>query len=382
MLYRELGGTGEKVSVLGFGAMRLPIVDGRPDNIDVPLATQMLHYAIEAGVNYVDTAYPYHGATADAPGASEGFLGAALAGGYREKVLLATKMPHWLVNTREDMDRHLTGQLERLGTDRIDCYLLHGMHAGVWEKLSVLGVADFLQAAKADGRIRFTGFSYHGEPEEFAPTVDAYDWDLCQIQYNYMDTGFQAGEAGLGYAAGKGLGVVVMEPLKGGRLGNRAPAEIQAIWESSSVGRTAADVALRFVWNEPGVSLLLSGMSTMEQVISNVEAADGGLAQSLTAEEMRGVDLARRILRERIAVDCTGCRYCMPCPSGVDIPAVFTRLNAASLYGNLALEKHDYSVFVDEKASACTECGECEEKCPQSLAIREGLAEARRVLES
>jgi uncharacterized protein len=382
MLYREFGGTGEKVSILGFGAMRLPIVDGRPDIIDVPLATKMLHYAVEAGVNYVDTAYPYHAVAEDRPGASEGFLGDALAGGYRDKVLLATKMPHWLISAREDMDRYLAGQLERLQTDRLDCYLLHGMHSGVWEKLLGLGVIDFMEAAKADGRIRFTGFSYHGEPEEFAPLVDAYDWDMCQIQYNYMDTLFQAGEAGLRYAAGKGLGVVVMEPLKGGRLASRVPEEIQAIWDSAPVRRTAADWALRFVWNDPGVSMLLSGMSTMEQVVSNVEAAKKGLAGSLTAEELQSIEAVRRIFSERIAVDCTGCRYCMPCPSGVDIPAVFTRLNAASLYGNLALEKHDYEIFVHAKASECTECGECEEKCPQNLAIREGLAEAVRVLGS
>jgi uncharacterized protein len=382
VLYRELGDTGEKVSILGFGAMRLPILDGKPDNIDVPLATEMLHYAIDAGVNYVDTAYPYHTAAEDRPGASEGFLGAALAGGYREKVLLATKMPHWLTNSREDMDRHLAGQLERLKTDRLDCYLVHGVHAGVLEKLLGLGLVDFLETAKADGRIRFTGFSYHGEPEEFTPAVEAYDWDLCQIQYNYMDTHFQAGEAGLRYAAGKGLGVVVMEPLKGGRLACRVPEEVQAIWDSAPVSRTAAEWALRFVWNDPGVSLLLSGMSTMEQVVGNVEASERGVAGSLTAEEMRRIEQARRIFQERIAIDCTGCRYCMPCPSGVDIPAVFTRLNAASLYGNMALEMHDYGLFVHEKASACAECGECEEKCPQGLAIREGLAQAVRVFES
>jgi uncharacterized protein len=382
MLYRELGGTGEKVSILGFGAMRLPILDGRPDDVDVPLATQMLHYAIDAGVNYLDTAYPYHGVAEDRPGASEGFLGAALAGGYREKLLLATKMPHWLINTREDMDRHLAGQLERLKTDRLDCYLVHGVHAGVVEKLMGLGLVDFLDAARADGRIRFAGFSYHGEPDEFAPTVEAYDWDLCQIQYNYMDIDFQAGEAGLRYAAGKGLGVVVMEPLKGGRLAGQVPAEVRAIWDSAPVHRTAAEWGLRFVWNDPGVSLLLSGMSTMEQIVGNIEATERGTAGSLTAEDMRRIGEARRIFREQIAIDCTGCRYCMPCPSGVDIPGVFTRLNAASLYHNMALEKHDYQLFVHEKASACSQCGECEEKCPQGLAIRDGLAEAVNVFGS
>ena len=228
MLYRPFGRTGEQVSILGFGAMRLPVIDGRREQIDVPLATEMLHYALDHGVNYVDTAFPYHGASFDGtPGNSEGFVGDALAGGLRDKVLIATKLPHWLVKSREDMDRILAGQLERLRTDRIDCYLLHGMGAKPWEKLAGLGVIDFLDGAKADGRIRFAGFSYHDDPAAFAPIVDGYDWDFCQIQYNFLDVDYQAGAAGLAYAADRGLGVVVMEPLKGGRLAPPVPEPIQ-----------------------------------------------------------------------------------------------------------------------------------------------------------
>lgn len=213
MLYRPLGRTGEEVSILGFGCMRLPVINGRHDRIDVPLATKMLHYAFERGVNYVDTAFPYHGASFDdTPGSSEGFLGEALDG-YRDKILVATKLPGWLVESRADMDRLLAGQLERLRTDHIDCYLLHSLGAAMWEKLAGLGVRDFLDRDKADGRIRYAGFSYHDDPPAFAPIVDAYDWDLCQIQYNFLDVDYQAGAAGLAYAADRGLGVVVMEPL-------------------------------------------------------------------------------------------------------------------------------------------------------------------------
>ncbi len=236
MLYRPLGRTGEEVSILGFGAMRLPFLEGRRERIDTPLATEMLHYALDHGVNYVDTAFPYHGASFDEnPGNSEGFLGDALAAGYRDKVLVATKMPHWLVKSQDDMERILAGQLERLRTDHIDCYLLHGIGANPWEKLSGLGVTEFLERAKADGRIRFAGFSYHDEAVRFAPIVDAYDWDFCQIQYNFLDVDFQAGAAGLAYAAEKGLGIVVMEPLKGGRLAPPLPDSIKVAWDGYPV---------------------------------------------------------------------------------------------------------------------------------------------------
>jgi uncharacterized protein len=385
-LYRPFGRTGEQVSILGFGAMRLPVIDGHRERIDVPLATEMLHYALDHGVNYIDTAFPYHGASFDdTPGNSEGFVGDALAAGYRDKVLLATKMPHWLVKSREDMERILAGQLERLRTDRIDCYLLHGMGAEPWEKLTGLGVVDFLEAAKADGRIRFAGFSYHDDPPAFAPVVDGYDWDFCQIQYNFLDVDFQAGAAGLAYAAERGLGVIVMEPVKGGRLAPPLPEAIQALWDGYPVERSPVEWALRFVWDDPRVSLLLSGMSTMDQVVANVETASKAQAGSLSAAEKALIDRVRDAYQARTVVDCTKCRYCMPCPQGIDIPLVLSSVNDASLFDDPEGAKKGYNMEVDIKhtarASECTECGQCEEACPQQLEVIRELANAALMFE-
>jgi uncharacterized protein len=386
MLYRPFGRTGENVSILGFGAMRLPFLDGRRECIDVPLATEMLHYALVHGVNYVDTAFPYHGASFDdTPGSSEGFVGDVLAAGYRDRVLVATKLPHWLVESREDMDRILAGQLQRLRTDRIDCYLLHGIGAGPWEKLKSCGALDFLDEAKADGRIRYAGFSYHDVPEHFAPIVDGYDWDFCQIQYNFLDIEYQAGAAGLAHAAAKGLAVVVMEPLKGGRLAAPVPAPIQALWDDRRIARTPQDWALRFVWDDARVSLLLSGMSSMEQVVENVALASDGRPGSLTDADHRVIAAVREAYRARTAVDCTGCRYCMPCPQGIDIPLVLGKVNDASLFENLEEEKRSYSIEVTLKhtapASECIECGQCTDACPQRLEVSEELKKAVRLFE-
>ncbi len=384
MLYRDFGRTGERVSILGFGCMRLPVLDGRRDCIDVPLATEMLHYAIDHGVNYVDTAFPYHGSSFESPGESEGFVGGALAGGYREKVLLATKLPPWAVESRADMDRILAGQLERLQTDSIDCYLMHGLGATAWSKLVDLGALEFMDAAKADGRIRYAGFSYHDDPPLFVPIVDAYDWDFCQIQYNYMDVDYQAGRAGLGYAAEHGLGVVVMEPLKGGRLAGRTPAAVQALWDSAPVTRSPVQWALRFVWDDPRVSLLLSGMSTMEHVVENVEIAGRAVAGSLSPAEHALIEQVREAYQARTAVDCTECRYCLPCPEGITIPLILSCVNNAALFDDLAAEMAAYKFGLGAghtaPASACTECGQCEEACPQKIKVPEELAKAAQLL--
>ena len=384
MLYRSFGRTGEQVSVLGFGCMRLPVLDGRRECIDIPLATQMLHYAIDHGVNYVDTAFPYHGTSFDAHGASEPFLGEALAGGYREKVLVATKLPGWLVKTREDMDSILAGQLERLRTDHIDCYLLHAMSGKAWPDLVGLGVREFLDAAKADGRIRYAGFSYHDEQPAFAPIVDAYDWDFCQIQYNYMDVDCQAGTAGLSYAAKKGMAVIVMEPLKGGRLAGRIPASVEALWREAPTMRTPAEWALRFVWDDPRVSMLLSGMTTMEQVVDNVAIADQAVAGSLDQAELALIDQVRAAYVARTAVGCTECRYCLPCPQGIEIPMIFSGVNNAALFDALEAEREGYGIGVmaghTAPASACVECGQCEDACPQKIKIIDELAKASQLL--
>ncbi len=384
MLYRDFGRTGERVSILGFGCMRLPVLEGRRECIDVPLATDMLHYAIDRGVNYVDTAFPYHGASFDSPGTSEAFVGGALAGGYREKVLLATKLPGWVIGSRGDMDEVLAGQMERLRTGQIDCYLIHGLNARSWAKLLDQGVLEFLDAAKADGRIRYAGFSFHDDPPAFVPIVDAYDWDFCQIQYNYMDVDYQAGRAGLEYAAGRGLAVIVMEPLKGGRLAGRAPEEVQTLWDEAPIERTPVEWALRFVWNDPRVSLLLSGMSAMDQVVANVEIAGRAEAGSLSPEDLALIEQVREAYRARIAVDCTECRYCLPCPQGIDIPLILSCLNNASLFDDFTAERATYQFELNAghtaPASACTECGQCEEACPQQIPVAEELAKAARSL--
>jgi predicted aldo/keto reductase-like oxidoreductase len=386
MLYRPFGRTGERVSILGFGCMRLPVVEGRHQDIDVPLATKMLHYAIDHGVNYVDTAFPYHSAVfGDTPGASEPFVGQALAGGYRDKVLVATKQPVWLVKSRKDMGEILAGQLERLRTECIDCYLLHSLNGAEFERLAGLGVLEFLDQVKADGRIRFAGFSFHDENAAFAPIVDAYDWDFCQIQYNFMDLDYQAGAAGLAYAADRGLAVVVMEPLKGGRLAGPVPPSVQTLWDSAPTSRTPAAWALRFVWDDSRVSVVLSGMSDMEQVVENVEVASEGYPASLSAAEVATIGKVQEAYKARTVVDCTGCRYCMPCPAGIDIPMLFDALNNASLFDALEGERAEYRMHVGAghtaPASACTECGQCVEACPQQLDVTREMASVAKTFE-
>jgi predicted aldo/keto reductase-like oxidoreductase len=365
--------------------MRLPVIDRRMECIDVPLAAEMLEYAIDNGVNYVDTAFPYHSATfGDQPGESEGFVGQVLAGGYRDKVLVATKLPVWLAKSRKDMERLLAGQLERLRTDHIDCYLLHSLNKEEFERAAKAGVLEFLDAAKTAGHIRFAGFSYHDAEPNFAPIVDAYDWDFCQIQYNYMDMHFQAGVNGLAYAAAKGLGVVVMEPLKGGRLAGKVPQSIQAVWDAAAVRRTPTEWALRFVWDDPRVSLLLSGMSAMEHVIENVKAASEALPASLTPADLDLFERVREAYKARTVVDCTECRYCMPCPQGINIPLVFSCRNDAALFDDLEGARRGYGMEVGlnhtAPATACVECGQCEEACPQKIEIIKELAAAVEVL--
>jgi len=374
MIYRPFGHTGEKVSALGFGCMRLPVVGGRHGDIDVPLATKMLHYAIDRGVNYIDTAYPYHSSAFDGtPGASEPFVGEVLSGGYRDKVMVATKLPVWHVDSRQKMDELLDGQLERLRTDRIDCYLLHGLDGAMFERMRDLGALEFLDEAKKQGKIRFAGFSFHDEGENFAPIVDAYQWDFCQIQYNYMDTDYQAGAAGLAYAADRGLAVVVMEPLKGGRLAPPVPKEVQDRWDRAPVQRTPVDWALRFVWDDARVSTLLSGMSTMDQVVENVRLASEGHSDALTPEELAVIEEVREAYTARTLVDCTACRYCMPCPQGLDIPLLFGFLNNASLFDSVDEERKVYGIETNmghtAAASECTKCGQCLDACPQQIDI-------------
>jgi predicted aldo/keto reductase-like oxidoreductase len=361
----------DKLSILGFGCMRLPLsADGK---INEDTATRMLHYAIDHGVNYIDTAYPYLN------GESEPFVGRALAGGYREKVHLATKLPSWLIKTREDMDRYLDEQRARLQTDVIDFYLLHGLIRPFWENLSALGVTDFLDEAIADGRIRYAGFSFHDNERLFKEIVRAYDWTFAQIQYNFMDEHYQAGTAGLRYAAKKGLGVVVMEPIRGGLLARDLPG-ISGIWQTATASHKPAEWALRWVWNHPEVTVTLTGMSTPQQVRQNVALSEKGIPDSLTRRELALFAKVRKELEKRVLIPCTGCNYCIPCPHGVSIPECLEYYNRAHMYDDEEQTRHIYSMFLGgffngspSYASLCQDCGECEKKCPQDLPIRDNL---------
>jgi uncharacterized protein len=382
MLYRQLGETGQKVSILGFGCMRLPVRKGKAHLIDEDKAQAMVDYAIRHGVNYFDTAYVYHSKSFSQGGMSEVFLGRALKK-ERQKVCVATKLPSWFIEKRADMDRYLDEQLDRLQTDHIDFYLVHSLGGELWRKLEGLGIAEFLDAAKADGRIRHAGFSFHDESEQFKPIVDGYPWSFCQIQYNFMDEDFQAGRAGLRYAAGKGLGVIVMEPLRGGGLTNRIPPEVQAVWDQAQVRRTPAEWALRFVWHRPEVGVVLSGMTEMAQLEENARIADAGAADSLLADELALIRQAKAVYQARTKVKCTSCGYCMPCPEGVNIPANFLQLNNLAIYRNRESAEFFYFNILskEQRASHCEECGRCVELCPQQIPIPEKLKEVARELE-
>ncbi len=375
MLYRKFGKTDEMVSVLGFGCMRFPTIDEDTKNIDEKKAIEMLRYAIDNGVNYVDTAYPYHG------GMSEPLVGKALEGGYREKVYLATKLPSWLVKTREDMDKYLNEQLEKLQTEYIDFYLVHNLTETYWKNLTENGLFEFLDSILKDGRVKYIGFSFHDKVELFKEIVDAYDWTFCQIQYNFVDEDYQAGKEGLKYAAEKEIGIVVMEPLRGGRLVSRVPDEIMKLWDNAQTTRTPVEWAFKYVWDFPEVSTVLSGMSTLQQVEENIKYADDGKPNSLADEEHNLISKVCNVYEEKIKVNCTSCKYCLPCPVDVAIPRAFEFYNDASMFDNIEDEKNRYKMFIKEesRASKCIECGQCEEACPQNIPIREKLKEVVEV---
>jgi uncharacterized protein len=374
MLYRKMPRNGDELSILGFGCMRLPMKDGK---IDETAAIELIRYSIDHGVNYLDTAWPYHA------GESESLLGKALRDGYRQKVKVATKLPSWIVQSRADMDGFLTAQLKKLGVDQIDYYLVHALDGKLWCKLAPLGICDFLDQAKRDGRIVNAGFSFHGLASDFCPIVDAYPWDFCQIQYNYLDETNQAGTKGLEYAAAKGLGVVVMEPLRGGNLAlPTPPPDVAAIWSKAHVRRTPAEWALRWVWNRPEVTVVLSGMSRLDQVQENLAIADTARADTLTQDELQLIQRAARTYRDLMKVGCTGCGYCMPCPSGVAIPLCFEEYNTTAMFGAKEEGKFRYALrlsgeLVDGQpgyASQCVQCGACVERCPQAIPIPDMLA--------
>ena len=369
MQYRTFGKLAWKPSALGFGAMRLPVVDGDYARIDEPEAIRMIRYAIDQGVNYVDTAYPYHS------GKSEVVVGKALQDGYRQRVHLATKLPVWLVKAPEDFDRYLDEQLEKLQTDHIDFYLLHALDAERWHAVRDLGVLDWAERAIASGRIRHLGFSFHDKYEAFEEIVNAYDkWTFCQIHYNFLEEEDQAGTKGLELAASRGLAVVIMGPLGGGMLSNQPPAPIQALWDGAAHKRTPSDWALQWVWNHPEISVVLSGMSTIQQVEENVASASVSGANSLSAEELALVGRVCETYESLRPIPCTACKYCQPCPNNVVIPDIFNLYNTAFMHNAAPEMRKRYAGIPDEKkADQCLQCGECESSCPQKIAIIDWL---------
>jgi predicted aldo/keto reductase-like oxidoreductase len=378
MQYRKFGSSNIEISALGFGAMRMPVTTKQPGtaDIDEKKSSRMIYHAIESGVNYIDTAYPYH------RGASEPFLGRILQGGWRDKVHLATKMPHWMMSDPAQFDTYFDEQLTRLQTDHIDFYLLHSIDAKSWEKLRQWDVLSWAEKRLAEGRIGQIGFSFHDNFAAFKTIVDAYDWSFCQIQHNYMDIDEQAGTKGLKYAASKGLAVVIMEPLLGGRLSIKQ-TDVQKIWNRAAIKRTSTDWALQWLWNQPEVSLVLSGMSTMRQVEQNLASASASQVGLFTPADQVLVDEVRAKYRELCLVSCTGCQYCQPCPAEINIPLMFDLYNAGHMYNALKHVRGAYAGWIpaEKRADHCLKCQECESKCPQHLKISELLEKVDLVLD-
>lgn len=361
---------GDMLSILGFGCMRFPT---NGNAVDVARTEAMLKRALDEGVNYFDTAYIYH------RGKSESVLGDFMAKGYRSQIKLATKLPQYLATKAEDFDKYFDKQLERLKTDYIDYYLLHMLpDIGTWNRLVAMGIKEWIEGKKRSGQIINIGFSFHGIKEQFVKLVDAYDWDFCQIQYNYLDENNQAGTDGLKYAASKGLPIIIMEPLRGGKIVNALPKELTEMWANAQPKRSIAEWALRWVWNHPEVTLLLSGMSAEDQLEENLRIASDALPNAFSEQEEAYFVQANKILAEKMKVNCTACGYCMPCPAGVDIPGCFSMYNEKYMLGT----KHLKMLYMQNTgavtahpayASLCVKCGKCEKHCPQQIPIREKL---------
>ena len=374
MNYRE-NRYGEKISILGYGCMRFTTKAG---GIDIDKAEKEIMKAYEMGVNYFDTAYVYSG--------SEAALGQILErNGIRDKVNIATKLPQYLVRNRASLDNYFSEELKRLRTDHVDYYLMHHMTAmNQWEKLLDVGIIDWIAEKKKSGKIRNIGFSYHGNTEDFLEILNAYDWDFCQIQYNYVDEHTQAGRKGLEAAAAKGIPVVIMEPLRGGKLVNQLPPKAAELIGSQDKGYSPAEYGLRWLWNQPEVTCVLSGMNSLEMVTENCRIASEAEAGTFTEQDFGVIAKVKEIIKESELVGCTGCRYCMPCPRGVDIPALFRSYNMTTVDKKSAA-RFEYAQTVGLKkdpafATQCIGCGKCEQHCPQSIPIREKIKEADRVI--
>ena len=370
MQYRVNRKNNEKLSVLGFGCMRFSKSESEVEK-------QIIH-AIENGVNYFDTAYVYPN--------SEAILGRVLAKGYRTQVNIATKLPPYLVKKYEDLDKLFYKELERLQTDYIDYYLMHMLtDLKTWDRLKGLGVIEWIEEKKTSGEIRNIGFSYHGGKTEFVKLVDAYDWEFCMIQYNYLDENNQAGKSGLQYAASKGLPVMIMEPLRGGKLVSNLPKEVYKHFDAAQTKRSPAEWALKWIWDQPEVTLVLSGMNSMEMLDENMRVASETEIDAFTDEEKIMFDKVKRTLQEKIKVPCTGCNYCMPCPAGVDIPTCLSCYNDIEIEGRIgAFSKYLMQTSLKSKphnASLCVRCGKCESHCPQDIKIMSELENVTKKLE-
>ncbi len=368
---------GNELSVLGYGCMRFT---RKGSGIDLRKAEQEVMYAIRSGVNYFDTAYIYPG--------SEAALGEILhKNNCRKDVYIATKLPHYMIKSIEGVEKTFQEELRRLQTDYIDYYLMHMLtDTDTWEKLKHMGILDWIAAKMESGAIRNIGFSYHGHTEMFQQLVDAYDWDFCQIQYNYMDEHSQAGREGLTYAAGKALPVIIMEPLRGGRLVNLLPKEAKKLFETDPLARTPAELAFRWLYDQPEVTCVLSGMNSMEMIAENVITAEKGTAGHFSKEDAALVEKVKEEIEKTVKVNCTGCGYCMPCPFGVDIPVTFRCYNEMYSETKSGARKEYLQCTAFRKnqssASQCRQCGKCEQHCPQQIEIRKELKRAVKELET
>ena len=367
---------GNDISILGYGCMRFTQSGGK---IDMKKAEKEVMTAFQAGVNYYDTAYVYPG--------SETALGQILAKNQiREKVNIATKLPHYLIKNAESMEKYFAEQLKRLQTDYVDYYLMHMLtDVQTWNRLKDLGILEWLEEKKQSGAVRQVGFSYHGNSDMFCQLVDAYDWDFCQIQYNYMDEHSQAGRKGLQYANKKGIPVIIMEPLRGGKLVNRLPEEAVRIFNDYPVKYTPAQWALRWLWNQPEVTCVLSGMNSMEMVEDNINTASSVEVGEMGEAEEKMLQEVVKAINAKMKVGCTGCGYCMPCPRNVDIPGTFASYNRYYTENKMtAWREHIMCTAMRKTSSAasnCIECGKCEKHCPQHIEIRKELKNARKKLE-
>ncbi len=376
MQYRIVPKNGDKLSVLGFGCMRLPM---KEQVVDEERAIKQIRLAIENGVNYVDSAPPYH------MGKSEKVLGKALLDGYRNKVKIATKLTPFMLHKAEDMEKMLNTQLQKLQTDHIDYYLLHGLEAEFWKKMQRFGALKFLKKAKKEGKIVNLGFSFHGSISTFKEIIEANDWTMCQIQYNFLDEKLQAGTEGLKYAASKKLAVMVMEPLRGGSLANKLPAEAKKIYDAASIKRTPAEWGLQWVWNHPEVTLVLSGMNQKKQILENIATAESALPNSMNPNELKVIKSVSDAYRKLLKVSCTGCQYCMPCPNGVNIPRNFQAYNDLYISGDEQQARGMYAMFlmggltgIRADAALCKDCKQCMVRCPQGINIPEKLEEVAK----